>query len=1819
MLSISRVANADYYIGGPGSCGCGTDAHTDDGGPAEYRLGAVASGEPPGEWLVFGENPLNLSGEITTEGPAGDKFRKLVNHLQNPDTGEQLGRAPINAAMSPQDRLEDRVKRWRRRNPMATPEDEAAYRAKTAADNRVGVTGWDCVFSVPKSWSVLWSAYQWAGRTRDADLLWQAIDTGVRAALQQLFEELAFTRHGTAGPEQADGSVTTDYRAGAGLVTALFKHHVSRERDPNLHVHVMVLNRLLTESGAWHALYSGALLRAKVQLDATFQRVIETEARRLLGLSFVRNPDTPWREIEGVSVDIRDHFSSRSRALSEEAEKDVAAFQDMYGVAPNARQRWQIRQRAVLNTRRRKDKDAPSPVEEVERWARETEQTAVRHFEDVLDTVDEMVALTAEDEVPEFDPVEVIAQGVADLEDESTGVSVFNYARLCHAISQRLPDHLDGSTDEVRALIRELAERAEREGFVVSTKAAPRVVVPASMRDRHGASRFDAPDSRKFTTPGALVREDALLARLDVVGARTVPSGTARAMLARTRLSASQATVAHDVLTSPRRLELVNAGAGVGKSVTVTAISEVTEQVSGSGVTAFTLSESAAMVLRREGLGRAHNIERFLNFTERAARGAVSDSERAQFAVPAGGVVVVDEASMVSTPLLTRLLAQLDEAGVGKVVLVGDVRQVDAVGPGGGFAMLVRESERRDLEQKRHGEPVATPRVHEMTEVRRFANGWEREASQGLRDGRVEVLADYEARGRVHGDQNHERVRDQAVAGFVADWVAGRDSVIVTGTAEQADDLSSRVRRQLIDTGHVDGVGAVQVRGHNQASVGDIVQSRLNARDTVGALNRDRWQIVATTDCGELHVRKVLGRHEFDDQVIVLPPDYVRRQVELAYSSTQHAVQGGTFYGGAHTLVSRLSGASHVYVGGSRGVLENHWYVELEDGETPIGRLSAIVGGDDHAKAGRDQIADSELREKSLGHLYVLWETAVRDAKVELHRDMLTDELGGQAGSVLNDPSSKRLFGLLRQAELDGHDPRTLVASVMGKRRAPISTADSPASLLYAQVSKEMETAGLGEPVPVSFENRVPAPRLNELESPERKAARRIGRLLDERAAELAEDAAVEVPEWALRAAGPVPVEVERRGAWTGRVKYAAALREAQGFTDQQDAIGRRPTHVEPERCWLYDQASRDLGLPDDQRELRAMSSGQLLNVVDDYRREERAVAPRFQGDDLRVATAARDEVRARMVDAVREGRDTVELEAQELAYDAEIERREFVAEKRRLWHEATADQRERAAEAQAELDRRKEVEAAERGVPLPEFAPDDPEREAELEREAAEGREVDARAAVFAWWTQQREQAVEGTAPAFGSREWHEGDDEARWRSAVDAAMQRYRAGEPIDRAELAERLAELEVDVDPWVELDPDDLRAMSQWVRSPEREDDGERLPPVALGSPEWAELEPGDPRRDEAVRVAAFEQWNLGDPLDAREQRLERAQDVASSHDIAEDLNHQREQARRQRVEQERVARIAEEQRAREVELRRGSQVSNDEMSVNGLAGAEMTWRDEGASPTEREIARLFLVSQGIDPQREEPVWDGAPVEWPQPRELPQPEREVEPEPEPSAVEAPEQVREPEPEQVAEPERDQDVEPVVEEPVREPAPEVVRDDAPELDRTTSRPAREPAPVEAEPVREAEPVEAKQPAEPQPEPEREPEPEPQAEPAPERDLSPVEAEPEFDREAHERTMRMVREAQAREEAERHEREACERAEREQREAQDAERARETEQQAKARQLAEDVERAERAAEVLEQRQAQERAVAEQRQRDDEQQWQARQEQQQAEQEVG
>jgi Ti-type conjugative transfer relaxase TraA len=259
-------------------------------------------------------------------------------------------------------------------------------------------------------------------------------------------------------------------------------------------------------------------------------------------------------------------------------------------------------------------------------------------------------------------------------------------------------------------------------------------------------------------------------------------------------------------------------------------------------------------------------------------------------------VLVIDEAGMIGSRQMERVLSVADAAGA-KVVLVGDAEQLQAIEAGAAFRALT----------ERHG-------AAEITEIRRQREDWQREATRELATGRTGAALDrYEAAGMVSAHETREAARGALVDGWDAVRQARPEAsqVMLAHTRADVAELNQLARGRMRDAGALGEDQVIQTeRGERTFAPGDRVMFLRNERSmgvkngTLGTLER--------IDGAALTVRlDGADRREVRFDV----KDYA--QIDHGYASTIHKSQGVTVDHG-HLLASDGLDRHAAYVGMSR-------------------------------------------------------------------------------------------------------------------------------------------------------------------------------------------------------------------------------------------------------------------------------------------------------------------------------------------------------------------------------------------------------------------------------------------------------------------------------------------------------------------------------------------------------------------------------------------------------------------------------------------------------------------------------------------------------------------------------------------------------------------------------------------------------------------------------------------------------------------------------------------------------------------------------------
>lgn len=257
-------------------------------------------------------------------------------------------------------------------------------------------------------------------------------------------------------------------------------------------------------------------------------------------------------------------------------------------------------------------------------------------------------------------------------------------------------------------------------------------------------------------------------------------------------------------------------------------------------------------------------------------------------------VLVVDEAGMIGSRQMERVLSQARDAGA-KVVMVGDPEQLQAIEAGAAFRSVA----------ERHG-------AAEITEIRRQREDWQRDATRALATGRTgEAIHAYDQGGMVHAADTREQARGELVDGWDRARQAEPDKsrVILTHTNAEVRELNEEARGRLRATGNLgDDVRFSAERGARDFARGDRLMFLRNER-SLGVKNGTLGTIERVTPEG-MTVRLDGGR-----QVAFDAKDYAH--VDHGYAATFHKSQGVTV-DRAHVLATPGMDRHSAYVGMSR-------------------------------------------------------------------------------------------------------------------------------------------------------------------------------------------------------------------------------------------------------------------------------------------------------------------------------------------------------------------------------------------------------------------------------------------------------------------------------------------------------------------------------------------------------------------------------------------------------------------------------------------------------------------------------------------------------------------------------------------------------------------------------------------------------------------------------------------------------------------------------------------------------------------------------------
>jgi Ti-type conjugative transfer relaxase TraA len=455
-------------------------------------------------------------------------------------------------------------------------------------------------------------------------------------------------------------------------------------------------------------------------------------------------------------------------------------------------------------------------------------------------------------------------------------------------------------------------------------RGAPGLVVLG--KDARGEDRFTT--RAMIESEQRLHRAAKLMAKRERHEVRDADREAALALAERRGLvlSGEQAdALAH--ITDGRYLGIVVGYAGTGKS-TMLGVAREAWEAAGYEVRGAALSGIAA-----------ENLESGSGIASRTIASMEHGWGQGRDLLRSRDVLVIDEAGMVGTRQLERVLSRAAEAGA-KVVLVGDPQQLQAIEAGAAFRSI----------HERHGGA-------EIGEVRRQREDWQRDATRGLANGRTgESIRAYDAHGMVHEAATRDEARNDLIDGWDRDRQSApeRSRIILTHTNDEVRALNEVARKRMRVAGDLGNEVRLTVeRGERSFASGDRVMFLQNERG-LGVKN-GTLGTVAQVSVQSMTVQTDDGRSvRFDLK------DYNR--IDHGYAATIHKAQGMTV-DRTHVLATPGMDAHSSYVALSR----HRDGMELHYGRDDFANPDRLTRTLSRERA-KDMASDYEQRDPAQGY-----------------------------------------------------------------------------------------------------------------------------------------------------------------------------------------------------------------------------------------------------------------------------------------------------------------------------------------------------------------------------------------------------------------------------------------------------------------------------------------------------------------------------------------------------------------------------------------------------------------------------------------------------------------------------------------------------------------------------------------------------------------------------------------------------------------------------------------------------------------------------------
>jgi conjugative relaxase-like TrwC/TraI family protein len=758
---------------------------------------------------------------------------------------------------------------------VSQPDDEKKDRCKH-------VPAVDVCLSVAKSITLFWLMSPPSIRQIVIDCILKAADRFI----ENLETEGVLVRRGKGGVDKQK----------ANLVISSFLHSMSRENEPQLHLHLLMM--ALCQSfvdGEWSKLDTLGLLKLVPKLASLFNNDLLANLYEKLGLTAYRPPShraeralrlieqikptkrsenylkrlgviaqekAPWFELTGVSQDLCREFSTRRKQIENEVEVE--------GTHSSS---WAARQAANLKTRQ--EKEDTVTLEEAAAIENDWRAVAAEFGftqEKALELVGKTIEFSLEKELDE-----AVKKALSKITDS---LSSFDRLTLLKHVSDELL-HLP------------IESKLIQERVTVELSQSTEIV------------QLTNDQSPLYTTRAMAELEKQMLVEANILHAKPGPKiddftiGTV--LQSRQDFIPEQRQVFIELSKLEGSLGILSGVAGAGKSYLMEGCCEALQKAGYEvvclavgadisrrfgdqlNVPSYTFSQLEYHFNKSNGQVVADLLSHARKATVEAFTGRDLTSRSNEPKLDKKTVIMVDELSQVGTRQMQFLTSLAVSTGC-SLMLLGDTSQRAAIEAGNPFGRLIQEygsSELKESFRQRHDA--------------------DRKLATLVREGEIDkAIEDLVSRNRLYVYET----REDAIRGLVQEWFKdgnGLDpskSLILTYTNAEADFVNKECQRVRLDNNLL--APKSMTIGNTKFYINDYISFRENMRD-LGVLNGTTAKIsdisiLRRTITFELD-RPKEKEFFFDSPnklITIKMEDLHQGNIALGYAATDSRKQGAT-------------------------------------------------------------------------------------------------------------------------------------------------------------------------------------------------------------------------------------------------------------------------------------------------------------------------------------------------------------------------------------------------------------------------------------------------------------------------------------------------------------------------------------------------------------------------------------------------------------------------------------------------------------------------------------------------------------------------------------------------------------------------------------------------------------------------------------------------------------------------------------------------------------------------------------------------------------